>query len=87
MKTTSLTSVVRCVQFMIGVALSNVLLDGYDTPASNRTEFPLTGGFYAFNSEHPKWTGTLTVPSLSCQGSLIYFSLRDALQLLEPNQV
>lgn len=31
-------------------------LDGYNNPAANRTQFPLTGGFYSLNSEHPQWT-------------------------------
>ncbi|KAF5368420.1 hypothetical protein D9758_002371 [Tetrapyrgos nigripes] len=30
--------------------------DGFDNPATNRTQFPLSGGFYALNSEHPTWT-------------------------------
>ncbi|THH27017.1 hypothetical protein EUX98_g7169 [Antrodiella citrinella] len=30
--------------------------DGYLTAASNRSEFPLTGGFISLNSEHPNWT-------------------------------
>ncbi|KAK7463822.1 hypothetical protein VKT23_005759 [Stygiomarasmius scandens] len=30
--------------------------DGYNTPASNRTQFPLSGGFYSLNSEHPTWS-------------------------------
>ncbi|KAJ7931055.1 hypothetical protein B0H13DRAFT_1960200 [Mycena leptocephala] len=33
--------------------------DGYDNPASNRTVFPLTGGFYALNSEHTSWTAAV----------------------------
>ncbi|KAG6841056.1 hypothetical protein C0991_002267 [Blastosporella zonata] len=30
--------------------------DGYLTPASNRTTFPLSGGFLSLNSEHPQFT-------------------------------
>ena len=29
--------------------------DGYTTAVSNRTEFPLSGGFISLNSEHPVW--------------------------------
>lgn len=34
-----------------------IALDGYNTASSNRTAFPLSGGFYSLNSEHPRWTG------------------------------
>jgi hypothetical protein len=30
--------------------------DGYDTASKNRTQFPLSGGFFTLNSEHAKWT-------------------------------
>ncbi|EIN13572.1 hypothetical protein PUNSTDRAFT_48521 [Punctularia strigosozonata HHB-11173 SS5] len=30
--------------------------DGYTDAVSNRSTFPLTGGFISLNSEHPKWT-------------------------------
>ncbi|KAK7064421.1 hypothetical protein R3P38DRAFT_2824396 [Favolaschia claudopus] len=30
--------------------------DGYDNPATNRTAFPITGGFFKLNSEHQTWT-------------------------------
>ncbi|KAF7373902.1 hypothetical protein MSAN_00602600 [Mycena sanguinolenta] len=30
--------------------------DGYDNAASNRTIFPLSGGFFSLNSEHTSWT-------------------------------
>ncbi len=32
-------------------------LDGYLNSVSNRTEFPLSGGFYSLNSEHTQWVG------------------------------
>ncbi|KAF5377551.1 hypothetical protein D9615_005202 [Tricholomella constricta] len=35
--------------------------DGYDTPASNRSMFPLSGGFFTLNSEHPQWTSGVIV--------------------------
>ncbi|KAF9456151.1 hypothetical protein BDZ94DRAFT_1276387 [Collybia nuda] len=35
--------------------------DGYANPAANRTEFPLSGGFFTLNSEHPSWTGGVLV--------------------------
>lgn len=35
---------------------SSTFIDGYGTPAANRTEFPLSGGFFTLNSEHPQWT-------------------------------
>ncbi|KAJ7107670.1 hypothetical protein C8R43DRAFT_852310, partial [Mycena crocata] len=35
--------------------------DGYDTPAGNRTVFPLTGGFFSLNSEHESWTAGVTI--------------------------
>ncbi|KAK2462089.1 hypothetical protein APHAL10511_006552 [Amanita phalloides] len=30
--------------------------DGYTNITANRTQFPLSGGFFSLNSEHPKWT-------------------------------
>jgi len=30
--------------------------DGYDTAVSNRSIFPLNGGFFSLNSEHSQWT-------------------------------
>ena len=33
-------------------------VDGYDNAVSNRTIFPLNGGFFSLNSEHPQWSGT-----------------------------
>ena len=36
--------------------------DGYtDGPASNRTQFPLSGGFFTLDSEHPQWTGQIVL--------------------------
>lgn len=32
------------------------LLDGYNNPATNRTQFPLTNGIITLNSEHTQWT-------------------------------
>jgi hypothetical protein len=33
-------------------------LDNYPNAVSNRSEFPLSGGFITLNSEHPKWSRT-----------------------------
>lgn len=35
--------------------------DGYNTPAANRSTFPLSGGFFTLNSEHPQWTSGILV--------------------------
>ncbi|KAJ6534481.1 hypothetical protein DFH09DRAFT_890514, partial [Mycena vulgaris] len=35
--------------------------DGYDNAVSNRTVFPLTGGFFSLNSEHTSWTAGVTI--------------------------
>ncbi|KAJ7112852.1 hypothetical protein C8R43DRAFT_856324, partial [Mycena crocata] len=35
--------------------------DGYDNAASNRTVFPLSGGFFSINSEHPSWTAGVSL--------------------------
>jgi hypothetical protein len=32
--------------------------DNYVDAVSNRSEFPLSGGFVTLNSEHPQWTRT-----------------------------
>lgn len=40
--------------------------DNYINAVSNRSEFPLSGGFFTLNSEHPQWSRTSmwqTVPS------------------------
>ncbi|KAF8078384.1 hypothetical protein FPV67DRAFT_1404369 [Lyophyllum atratum] len=37
--------------------------DGYKTPASNRSTFPLSGGFFTLNSEHPQWTSGVLAAS------------------------
>ncbi|KAG5648155.1 hypothetical protein DXG03_006109 [Asterophora parasitica] len=48
--------------------------DGYKTPASNRSEFPLTGGFFTLNSEHPKWTAGVLVSGSQDPTSFSNFS-------------
>ncbi|RDB28515.1 hypothetical protein Hypma_015283 [Hypsizygus marmoreus] len=48
--------------------------DGYNTPAANRTTFPLTGGFFSLNSEHPKWTAGVLVSSAANPTSFNNFS-------------
>ncbi|TFY73217.1 hypothetical protein EWM64_g10795, partial [Hericium alpestre] len=35
--------------------------DNYVHAVSNRSEFPLSGGFFTLNSEHPQWTIGVTV--------------------------
>lgn len=39
-------------------------IDGFDNPASNRTAFPITGGFFKLNSEHASWTGASSCPAV-----------------------
>jgi len=48
--------------------------DGYDNPATNRTQFPLTGGFFTLNSEHPQWTLGVFVSSAANATSFSDFS-------------
>ncbi|KAJ7683220.1 hypothetical protein B0H17DRAFT_1170000 [Mycena rosella] len=33
--------------------------DGYDNETTNKTVFPLTGGFFSLNSEHTSWTAAV----------------------------
>ncbi|KAJ7636081.1 hypothetical protein DFH06DRAFT_1336227 [Mycena polygramma] len=35
--------------------------DGYDSASTNRTVFPLTGGFFSLNSEHNAWTAGVSI--------------------------
>ncbi|KAJ7073227.1 hypothetical protein B0H15DRAFT_917699 [Mycena belliarum] len=35
--------------------------DGYDKATTNRTVFPLTGGFFSLNSEHTSWTAAVNL--------------------------
>ncbi|KAJ4494280.1 hypothetical protein C8R41DRAFT_310545 [Lentinula lateritia] len=39
--------------------------DGYDSVASNRTSFPLTGGIISLDSEHPQWTAAVFITNAS----------------------
>ncbi|KAJ3907843.1 hypothetical protein F5879DRAFT_986142 [Lentinula edodes] len=39
--------------------------DGYDSVASNRTSFPLSGGIISLNSEHPQWTAAVFITNAS----------------------
>ncbi|KAJ3771548.1 hypothetical protein FB446DRAFT_740031 [Lentinula raphanica] len=48
--------------------------DGYDSVASNRTSFPLTGGIISFNSEHPQWTAAVLITNVSNPTSFDNFS-------------
>lgn len=54
---TSLTSVVCTSRHYNNYPTHCYLLDGYNNPAANRTQFPLSSGFFSLNSEHPQWTG------------------------------
>ena len=42
-------------------------LDGYLTAVTNRSQFPLSGGFFSMNSEHPQWTGKSVLLFLTLQ--------------------
>ncbi|KAF4572703.1 hypothetical protein EYR36_007213 [Pleurotus pulmonarius] len=48
--------------------------DGYNTASSNRTAFPLSGGFYSLNSEHPRWTVGVLVSTVANPTSFDNFS-------------
>ncbi|KAI0082231.1 hypothetical protein K474DRAFT_1671342 [Panus rudis PR-1116 ss-1] len=48
--------------------------DGYNTAASNRSEFPLSGGFISLNSEHPKFTVGLIVSTAQNPNNFANFS-------------
>ncbi|KAK7694434.1 hypothetical protein QCA50_001620 [Cerrena zonata] len=48
--------------------------DGYTTAATNRTTFPLTGGFFSLNSEHPTWTVGVIVSTAQNPSSFNNFS-------------
>ncbi|KAJ7745912.1 hypothetical protein DFH07DRAFT_889913 [Mycena maculata] len=38
--------------------------DGYTNAVSNRTIFPLTGGFFSLNSEHTSWTAGVAISTI-----------------------
>ncbi|KAF8895051.1 hypothetical protein CPB84DRAFT_1656090, partial [Gymnopilus junonius] len=48
--------------------------DNYLTPAPNRSLFPLSGGFFTLNSEHPSWTAGVLVSTLPDPTSFQNFS-------------
>ncbi|KDR84759.1 hypothetical protein GALMADRAFT_217823 [Galerina marginata CBS 339.88] len=48
--------------------------DGYLTPSTNRTEFPLSGGFFTLNSEHPSWTAGVLLSTAADPTSFNNFS-------------
>ncbi|KAI0085633.1 hypothetical protein BDY19DRAFT_964888 [Irpex rosettiformis] len=39
--------------------------DGYATTTENRTQFPLSGGFYSFHSGHQDWTFGVQIANIS----------------------
>ncbi|KAJ7783532.1 hypothetical protein DFH07DRAFT_726859 [Mycena maculata] len=49
--------------------------DGYDDVTSNRTTFPLTGGFFSLNSEHTSWTAGVTLSTKENSTSFNDFSI------------
>ncbi|KAF9557844.1 hypothetical protein CPC08DRAFT_819633 [Agrocybe pediades] len=51
------------------------LCDGYTSVATNRTDFPLSGGFFSLNSEHPQWTAGVTLSTKANPTSFDDFSL------------
>ncbi|KAF8203289.1 hypothetical protein BJ912DRAFT_943513 [Pholiota molesta] len=48
--------------------------DGYLNAVSNRSEFPLSGGFFTLNSEHPQWTAGVLISTLDNPQSFNNFS-------------
>ncbi|KIP10575.1 hypothetical protein PHLGIDRAFT_65374 [Phlebiopsis gigantea 11061_1 CR5-6] len=48
--------------------------DGYTSAVSNRTEFPLSGGFVSLNSEHPVWALGVQLSTLANPQSFQNFS-------------
>ncbi|KJA25950.1 hypothetical protein HYPSUDRAFT_133890 [Hypholoma sublateritium FD-334 SS-4] len=48
--------------------------DGYLDSVSNRTEFPLSGGFYSLNSEHTQWVVGVLISTLDNPQSFNNFS-------------
>ncbi|KAF8807189.1 hypothetical protein BYT27DRAFT_7189274 [Phlegmacium glaucopus] len=48
--------------------------DGYNSVA-NRTQFPLSGGFFSLNSEHPKWTIGVLISTVANPTSFDNFTL------------
>lgn len=49
--------VVRHIPHPYDSLIASMHPDGYNSTTSNRTEFPLSNGFFSLNSEHPSWTG------------------------------
>ncbi|PPQ96779.1 hypothetical protein CVT26_006263 [Gymnopilus dilepis] len=48
--------------------------DNYLTPAPNRSEFPLSGGFWSITSGHPSWTAGVLISTLQDPTSFQNFS-------------
>jgi hypothetical protein len=42
----------------VSIRVLTFAADNYVDAVSNRSEFPLTGGFFTLNSEHPSWSRT-----------------------------
>ncbi|KAJ3571347.1 hypothetical protein NP233_g3816 [Leucocoprinus birnbaumii] len=48
--------------------------DGYTNVTTNRTQFPLTGGFITLNSEHPQWSAAFYISNSSNPNSFNDFT-------------
>ncbi|PPQ90436.1 hypothetical protein CVT25_014954 [Psilocybe cyanescens] len=55
--------------------------DDYTEVTTNRTVFPLSGGFFTLNSEHPQWTGENTCISTPVKSLIALLSEIAAVQI------
>ncbi|KII93444.1 hypothetical protein PLICRDRAFT_35650 [Plicaturopsis crispa FD-325 SS-3] len=58
--------------------------DGYNNAVSNRTSFPLSGGFITLTSEHPSWTLGILVSTVQNPTSFDNFTSGGKNQFLAP---
>ncbi|KAI0963307.1 hypothetical protein AcW1_000417 [Taiwanofungus camphoratus] len=56
--------------------------DGYPEVTTNRTQFPLSGGFYSITSEHPLWTLGVLIATVSDPDNFANFSSSSGQQQL-----
>jgi len=68
---------------------STVILDGYTTPAANRTQFPLSGGYFTLNFSHAEaWSGKiLTHHTSHCSYFILFSSWSICFDLSESHEV
>ncbi|KIM48434.1 hypothetical protein M413DRAFT_440166 [Hebeloma cylindrosporum] len=57
---------------------------GYTDVTTNRTTFPLSGGFFSIRAGHPNWTGGVLISTVANPNSFDNFTVNGVDQLVHP---